>query len=110
MRVNKFERRCRVSFGEFVGAEEHTLSPSVLWRMSQALCSAIREVCEMAVEKMNGRAKLIKKERIVGGQSKTAILSAPARLQTKGDIPPEQPTALPKVISLTPTLPCSPRA
>jgi hypothetical protein len=75
MRVNKFERRCRVSFGEFVGAEEHTLSPSVLWRMSQALCSAIREVCEMAVEKMNGRAKLIKKERIVGGQSKTAIPS-----------------------------------
>jgi len=83
MRANKFERRCRVSFGAFVGGEEHTLSPSVLWRMSQALCKAIREVCEMAVEKMNGRAKLIKKDRMVGGQSKTAIPLAPARFSDK---------------------------
>lgn len=40
--------------------------------MSQALCKASKEVCEIAVEKMNGRAKLIRKDRTVGEQSRTA--------------------------------------
>jgi hypothetical protein len=55
---------------------------------------------------MNGRAKFIRKDRMVGGQSSTAIISdVKAR-----DVPPELPTAFPKVMSLTPTLPCSPNA
>jgi hypothetical protein len=43
---------------------------------------------------------------MVGGQSSTAIIS-----DVKiWDVPPELPTAFPNVISLTPTLPCSPNA
>jgi len=45
----------------------------------------------------------MRKDRMVGGQSSTAIISD----VKMWDIPPELPTAFPNVISLTATLPCS---
>lgn len=49
-----------------------TFSPSSLCRRSHAQSSAMSEECGRAVEKMSGRAKLIRKVRIVGEHSRTA--------------------------------------
>jgi hypothetical protein len=65
------------------------------------------DVCDIAVENMKGRAKLIRNDRTAGGQSRTAINQLS---QQQVDSPPELPTAFPKVINLMPTLPCSPNA
>jgi hypothetical protein len=58
--------------GKEIIGDERTWSPSSLWITSHALCRASREVCEIAVEKMKGRAKFIKNDRIVGLHSNTA--------------------------------------
>jgi hypothetical protein len=74
---------------------------------SNADSSASSVECGRAVEKMRGLAKLMRNDRTVGEQSKTArFTSQPFEFNfVLVNAPPEQPTALPKVISLTPILP-----
>jgi hypothetical protein len=59
---------------EFENRAWRFASPDGDWRKSNAASRAIRVEWGKAVEKMRGRAKLMRNERIVGEQSRTASM------------------------------------